>query len=110
MRFIRPKRIPEANVQAEIYRLLRNKGIKCCLEYRVEVPEYNNHLRADIAIINGDDIACLVEVKSRKNGKINKEGRQYKKYISLGVPVIYCLSFKEVGHCVDEISKLIGWR
>ena len=107
IKFIKPNRIPEANVQAEIYRKLRNRDIRCCLEYRMEVPEYGNYLRADIAVLVGDYIACLIECKSRVNGKVNKNGRQYKKYLSLGLPTIYCMSIYDVNETVSRILDII---
>ena len=110
MRFKKPNKIPEANVQAEIYRLLRNKNIKVCLEYRMECESQGRHIRADIAVIHEGNIICLIECKSRKGSKgVNKQTRQYKAYKSIGVDFIYCLNWHEikdaVNYVVDKISK-----
>jgi len=110
IKFIAPKRIPEANVQAEIYRKLINRGIYCVLEYRMKVPEYGNHLRADVAVIVDGYVSCLVECKSRVNGKVNVNGRQYKKYESVGLPTIYCMCFDDVDECLSEIIRIIKWQ
>ena len=108
MKFIPPRRLPEANIQAEAYRQLRNNNIKCCLEYRIYIPDFNSYIRADIAIIKDDEVILLIECKSRKRNKSpNKDGRQYKKYKSLGIPILYCMDFKEAQNILDDISPFL---
>ena len=108
LKFIKPKRLPEANIQAEVYRQLRNKGIKCCLEYRFYIESMNSYIRADVIIIQNDNIVAIIECKSRKKeGNPNKDGRQYQKYRALGIPFIYCMTFKEVPKIVNEAIILM---
>ena len=108
VKFIRPNRLHEANVQAEVYRQLRNNDIKCCLEYRIHCPKYNCIVRADIVIIRDGLITAIIECKSRKSDKKpNYSGRQYKKYKSIGIPVIYCMDFKQAINILDEIQDFI---
>ena len=107
MKFIRPRRLPEANIQAELYRQLRNRDIKCCLEYRIYVKSMDSFIRADVIIIKDSIIICIIECKSRREGsKPNKNGRQYRSYASLGVPFMYCMTFKQVPKMVDEVIKI----
>lgn len=108
MKFIKPRRLPEANIQAEVYRQLRNQGIKCCLEYRIYIESMNCHIRADVVIIQDGDIIAIIECKSRKeDGEPNKSGRQYKKYKELGIPFIYCMTFKQVPKIINKIISLL---
>ena len=109
MKFTPPTKIPESNVQAEIYRQLRNRGIKCCLEYRMECAKYSRHIRADIAIVKEDEIICLVECKSRKVGaKLNINTRQFNCYRSLGVDFFYCLGWHEIKTTVNKIIERVS--
>ncbi len=105
MKFKAPKVLPEANTQAEIYRILRNKGIKCCLEYGMKCEYQNRNIRADIAVIKDGYIICLVECKS-KGSSPDEEGRQYDAYDSLGVEFIYCMGWKEIKKTVEYIIEL----
>ena len=83
IKFVKPRMLPEANIQAEIYHHLRLLGIRCCLEYRMYCEESNTHVRADIITIIGSEIACIIECKTRDgNFTVNTDGEQYKKYKS----------------------------
>ncbi len=80
MEFIRPTRIPEANIQAEIYGKLKQLNIESMLEYRIK----DFKLRADIVVIKNNKIICACEVKSHiDKGWFKSEGNQFKKYLSL---------------------------
>lgn len=93
--FVRPKRISEANIQAECYHRLRNLGINCYLEYKLQ------HCRLDMVIVvNENTIACIVEFKSRTKDLTLRKGKQYTKYKALGFPLLYC-------HHMDEIDATI---
>ena len=103
MKFIRPRRMPEANIQAEIYRGLRNRGVKCCLEYKHRLNN-NKFIRADIAVIKDDQIILFIECKSRKEGaEPFKEGRQYNNYSNSGVDFIYCMNWLEIQNTIKEV-------
>ena len=96
MKFTPKKRISEANIQAEVYYRLKRLGINCYLEYKHE------HCRFDMVIVNDDDIIAIIEFKSRikKIGIINTQSRQYNRYLSYGLPIIYCT-------CMDEVDKTV---
>lgn len=100
MQFNFPKRLPEANIQAEIYRRCKELDIECYLEYKHE------HCRFDIVIVRDELIIGIIEVKNSVRTKINKRTRQYKKYSSYGVPLHYCLGQNYVD---STINQIINW-
>lgn len=107
LEFIPPTRLPEANIQAEIYRHLRNRNIKCCLEYRMFCDETKRFLRADVVTITDGRILSIIECKSRDNNfKVNENGRQYQQYKSFDIPVFYCMNFKHVERVANLIELL----
>ncbi len=66
----------------------------------------NCYIRADIVIIQNDEIILIIECKSRKSeSEPNKKGRQYKKYKALGVPFLYCMTFKQVPYIINNIIE-----
>ena len=108
MKFIKPNRLHESNIQAEAYRQLRNNNVKCCLEYSIHCPEFNSNIRADIILIKDNKITAIIECKSRKRNKEpNYKGRQYKKYQSLGLPIIYCMDFSDAINIMSKIKDYI---
>jgi hypothetical protein len=108
MKFIPPKRIHESNIQAEVYRRLRNAGIKCFLEYPVYCPKFNSSIRVDVIIIKDNEIKLFIECKSRKRNKEPyKKGQQYLKYKSLNMPLIYCMDFNQAVNILDAIKPYL---
>ena len=76
MKFVKPKKIPEANIQAEIYHFCRNNNIRVCLEYSYK------HCRFDIVIINdNDDIVLYIETKSHKKPNIKNKSYNTKQIL-----------------------------
>ena len=101
----KPKRLPEANVQAEIYCQLKALNIEVILEYKQYVKAMNCFMRIDVAVIQGDRLITAIECKSRNRTRINENTRQHKKYMSLGIPFMYCLSIKDVETCCNLVKK-----
>ena len=105
MDYIVPKRLPEANIQAEIYHQCRLLGINCILEYKVP------RSRFDICIIKDDKIVLIIETKSHK---INHQtlvppiNKQMKKYQWWKVPILYCGHMEQVQEVIDKIKKATG--
>ncbi len=103
MQFIKPKRIPEANIQAEIYKQLKEVNIESMLEYRFK--EFR--LRADLIVIKNSKIICACEVKSwSKPRSINPNGKQFRKYLKLGIPIFYCGRIDKIDNLIEKIKKL----
>ena len=102
MQFIRPRRIPEANIQAEIYKRLKELGIESMLEYRFK--EFR--LRADLIVIKNNEVLCACEVKSRVCKRPMTYGKQFQKYLKLGIPIFYCLNLQEIDKIVEKIVVL----
>jgi len=105
--------LSEANIQAECYYRLRLLKIPCCLEYIIKNPKTKNkYYRLDIAILKKVNkqfhIIAIVEIKNRtypENG-INKNTRQYRRYSSLGLPLIYCLNSIQIDKTIKKIRKV----
>lgn len=103
MDFIRPKRLPEANIQAAIYKRLVDENIECYLEYRIK--EFK--LRADLIVVKNSKIICACEIKSYKTLKnTNTNTKQFKKYFKLGIPIFYCSRLEQVNLVTDKILNL----
>lgn len=94
MKFNVPRKLPEANVQAEFYHRCRNfhrcrnLGLRLCLEYRLD------NCRFDAVMINSrDEIYAIVEFKSwiRDKDVMNYDSKQLQKYRAYGVPVVFLL-------------------
>lgn len=95
-------RVPEANIQAEFYRLCRKHNIPILLEVSFEDCRFD-------AVIFQDDIPfAIIEVKnySKKRSAIGltKKGRQMKKYMRFGLPIIGVMSQKEI---VPSFQRLL---
>lgn len=104
MKFIRPKRLPEANIQAEFYHRCRLLGLRLCLEYKYE------HCRFDAVMLdNKDNIYAIIEFKSRIKPIIGDYNtKQIKKYQQYGIPIIVCLDYfsidKAIGKCIELLN------
>ena len=104
MKFIRPKRLPEANIQAEFYHRCRLLGLRLCLEYKYE------HSRFDAVMLDSDDnIYAIIEFKSRIKPIIGDYNtKQIKKYQQYGIPIIVCLDYfsidKAIGKCIELLN------
>lgn len=102
MKFIRPKRLPEANIQAEFYHRCRGIGLRLCLEYKYE------HCRFDAVMIGDDDMVyAIVEFKSRIypiDGVYDT--KQIRKYSQYNIPIVLCFSYKEIDNAINECKKL----
>ena len=106
MKFQAPRRLIEANLQAELYSRLKELNIPSYLEYPFRDFVCNRNRRADLAIYKNDKIVCLIEVKSRRYPcRPNWNGKQLKAYRSTGVFVIVCDNFN-IQDSVSKIKKL----
>ena len=102
--FVRPKRLPEANIQAELYNVLKFNKIESILGYRFK--EFR--LRADLIVIKNNKIICACEIKSNRdfNKEPNLDTRQFRKYQALGIPIFYCNHMDKIEKVVNLIKDL----
>ncbi len=107
MKFKAPKRLPEANVQAELYRLLRNNKFRCCLEYKTKTFQVEV-IRIDCVVIDEfDNVILAIETKSsmRKEKRVNTGTKQFERYEKLGIPFCYCHNFAQIKPILIGLSR-----
>ena len=105
--------MPEANIEAECYHQLRLLGIKSYLQYRTYTKEGETCI-FDMIILKETDnkayeIIAIVEFKNHSKHydyKNTSATRQYKKYSSFNLPLIYCHRREEIQETVDKIVQL----
>lgn len=107
MFFVRKRRKSEANVQAELYRMLWNESTPCYLEYKV------GNCRFDLVLLNRTEskVLAIVEVKNhvyRGESEVRKPNitKQFQKYSAFGVPLIYCLGEEQVESVFIQLKKI----
>jgi hypothetical protein len=103
MKFIKPRRLHSANIQAELYSRCQRLGLECYLEY---VHERN---RFDALIVHQGNIVCIIEVKSYTRDKpANRATKQIDKYSKYGVPVLMLVRMADVDQIINEILGIVG--
>ena len=106
MQFLPPKKLREANIQAELYHRLKELGIPSYLEYSFKDFANNRRRRADLVVYKNNKIVCLVEAKSRiRSFQPNWNTKQLKAYRATGVFVIVCDNFN-LEESVNKIKEL----
>lgn len=102
MRFVKPRFPSATTVQCEVYRQLTNLGIRVEAEYKC------NGSRFDLIVIRDGKIVAIIETKKRyvKPGP-PREGRQFKKYSTYGVPLLYTIGLEQVADTIKEVEKLL---
>ncbi len=95
------EKLHQDNTKAEIYRLLRNAGIGCCLEYRHKIKGQRSCI-FDLIVVRNRRILLIVEAKNTPNwGWGNK--KQHGRYSRFGVPVWLVTSFCQAKSVAEEI-------
>lgn len=102
MKFEVPKRLPEANIQAEFYHRCRLEGLRLCLEYKYE------HSRFDCVMIGDDDsIYAIVEFKSKVKPIVKSYNtKQIQKYSQYNIPIVLCFSYKDIDYTISRCKEL----
>ena len=99
-----PKRCNSTEVQAEIYRKLKDLGFNVRLEVKAI------KCRFDIVIFDKyNNARCIIEAKSRNKNYDNERyyrSVQYKKYCKYGIPVILCCRLEEIDDIITKIELL----
>lgn len=104
MKFIAPKFESATTVQCEVYRQLANLGIQTEAEYKT------SGCRFDLVVIQDGKVVAIIETKKAyvKPGP-PREGRQFKKYSSFGIPLIYTLGLGQVPDTIEQVKKIINY-
>ena len=100
------KKYSEATIQAELYHRLRLLNIDCILEYPHLAPD-NRMARLDCVIVKDRQIVAIVEIKRRTKGYDYQNTRQFKKYSSFGVPLIYCFGYHQIDETIKKIQEIL---
>lgn len=103
MTFVVPRYPSATTVQCEVYRQLSNLGIQVEAEYKF------NGCRFDLIVVKAGKIVAIIETKKTyvKPGP-PREGRQFKKYASFGIPLIYTIGLEQVANTIEEVKKLLN--
>jgi|SRR5581483_1088575 len=97
------KRLPEVNIQAEIYHQCKLLNIHCILELRLKT------YRPDIIIFKNDQIIGIIEVKNHVRDYSNRpESKQAIKYKSLGYPFYLCKNLNDIPQTMKIIQDWIN--
>ena len=100
MKFTKPNRIAEANIQAEFYHQCQLNGIECYLEYKHE------HSRFDAVIIMNEEIRFIVEFKSYKTDKKGKTNtKQLDKYRQYEIPLFLITRMNQIDEAIKFINE-----
>jgi len=103
MKFKKPDRIAEANIQAEFYHQCKVRGIECYLEYKHEQSRF------DAIITEEEYIRFIVEFKSYKTNKKGKtKTRQLDKYRQYGLPVFLITRMEQIDRVIASILFLLN--
>jgi hypothetical protein len=111
MRYKERLKVSEVTIQAEFYSKCKEKGYKCILDYTHEdycfdaIVVVNKDIVAIIEMSGLQDIECIEEQIFRTK-KINASD-QLRKYTVFGVPVLLCLSVREVARTLYKVGRLV---
>lgn len=113
MKFIKPKYVPEANLQAEFYHECRLAHIKCFLEYR---SRWNDGKKPgchfDAVIVHKKNIVAIIEFKKRKKTKEERErwrnGKQSNKYKRYNLPIFLVTHVDEISETINNLKGLMN--
>lgn len=99
-------RLPEANIQAELYHQCKLHNIRCLLEYKIPKQGGRKGCRLDAVIYDKDrKILLIIETKSyvRKNQEPKLNTVQLNRYRELGVPVMVIGRIEQIQEKVAHI-------
>lgn len=106
----KPKRLSEANVQAEFYMACRRAGMGCFLEYSARWMNPPGRGRFDAVIHKAGEILAIVECKSTRKAKERHikfpASRQFARYQEAGLPVFLVACMAEIGPTIAELRRV----
>lgn len=108
MKFIKPNKLPAANIKAELYSILRSNGLKCCLDYRLATPDGQLATLSIIIVVDGYIKAAIV-VKSMNGAYaiVNQSTARYRKYESFGIKLFTCAQFRDAKSVASLVYQYI---
>ena len=108
LKYVRQRRNPEALIQSELYKRLREKGFFVLLEYKVFCSEFNLFARLDLAVVHNDEIFSIIECKKKYPANRDRfiQSTQYRKLKSLKAPVFYCFGWGDIESTVNKICEI----
>ena len=91
----------EAEIQAELWFKLKEKGFHCRLEVNAASSAF---CRFDIVVFNVKGRDIIIEVKKRLEKVLHAKQRD--KYLLFDAELIYCYGQKDINLVVEKITKL----
>lgn len=108
------KRLPEANIQAEVYHVCRMNKINCLLDYKVPIESSTTktgrvrNASLDVVLYDKDfNIVCIIEVKSyaSKYKKFDINSKKIFRYKELDIPIYGICRMSDVRSTLGDIVK-----
>jgi hypothetical protein len=105
-----PEKYSEFEIHATLYFKLKThfESHHYCHSVRGEVRK-KGHMgsRFDLVIFKNRQAVCIIEVKDTRPKKINTETRQFRKYSSFNLPLIYCYTMDDIDLVMDRVENEI---
>jgi len=109
--------LPKHLTQPQIGQKLHEDNIKCLLfsellkfGFEVVAEVKINFSRYDLVVYDGSEPVVGIEVKNRPAQTPSKHGRQYRRYESNRLPVIYCMGLRLIDDTVEQVQAIFNKR
>jgi hypothetical protein len=89
------RKTSSVQVGMEFYRKCTNKGMHLYVEYRVGTSRF------DAVLVKNNQVILIIEFKNSKKKVPNPNTRQFQKYTSHGVDVLYVMDMQSVDSAVS---------
>jgi hypothetical protein len=112
-KFAPPSRLPEPVIQAEVYKRLLEKNIRCTVGCPIFCAAYNGELSPDVAVLYQGYVIGIIEIKSFKKVKsvsnqiinnldpLQVKSKQLKRYLLYNLPLYYCTTWDDIPRAVE---------
>lgn len=97
-----PKRHSEFEIQALLFSALQLLG------YDVRGEVKSSPCRFDLVIFRNKEAICIIEVKKWIKKKTPSKTKQYDRYMSYGLPLVYCGHIEDIQETVRKVQELIS--
>jgi len=117
-----PKHSSEAEIQAELWKILKNIGYDVRLEV-VHLREKNitNKLkrvksRFDLVVFDNKKAVCIIEVKKDipirnkqlKGAKHHQSYRQIEKYAKYEAELVFCIGERSINKTIEKVEEIMA--